>query len=288
MSLIERIDALLDERKISRRQLAIMANIPPSSLQSAMSRGKNMTVEMLQAIAEALDVPVSYFQNESNCIDVNLQRRVLAKIQERIDSELSGVDKADLSEVLGATSHDGYFNDVYEGTSPLTEDRLLEIADELGRDIDYLLGFVEDETPEQTVCGYTGLNEGAVQYIRTLYKLRYVPPGNRTLDMLNQMMPNHHFDSFLGYCAQYVRNIQVTPEPQYAGSPDFLYHRDELAKHGHSISTPAREARLLFQDRVVTALKDLLDSVAMQLNSSDQNDAEQKNATPEGGNDDSV
>lgn len=45
---------------MSRRQLAIMAQIPPSSLQSAMSRGKNMTVEMLQSIAGIFDVSSDY------------------------------------------------------------------------------------------------------------------------------------------------------------------------------------------------------------------------------------
>lgn len=58
MNPTERIDALLAERGMSRRQLAMQANIPPSSFQSAMSRGKNMTIEMLQSVADALDVPI--------------------------------------------------------------------------------------------------------------------------------------------------------------------------------------------------------------------------------------
>ncbi len=55
-TITEEIDAILQERGMSRRQLAITANIPPSSLQSAMARGKGMTVEMLMAVADALDV----------------------------------------------------------------------------------------------------------------------------------------------------------------------------------------------------------------------------------------
>ena len=54
MTTAERIDAILKEKKISRRKAAIMANIPPSSFQSAMERGGNMSVSMLQAIANAL------------------------------------------------------------------------------------------------------------------------------------------------------------------------------------------------------------------------------------------
>ena len=56
MSLYDRIDAILTARKMSRRQLAIKANIAPSTLQSAMVRRRNMTIEMVDKIAKALDV----------------------------------------------------------------------------------------------------------------------------------------------------------------------------------------------------------------------------------------
>lgn len=56
MTTTERIDHILKSRGMSRRQLAIAANIPTSSLQSAMSRGKSMTIEMLLAVADALEV----------------------------------------------------------------------------------------------------------------------------------------------------------------------------------------------------------------------------------------
>lgn len=59
MTVTERIDCIIQSRKISRRQLAIKAGIPPSSLQSAMARGKNISFEMLQKIANALEVDVS-------------------------------------------------------------------------------------------------------------------------------------------------------------------------------------------------------------------------------------
>ena len=58
MTLTERIDLLIQERGLSRRRLAINAGIPPSSLQSAMERGRNITFDMLDRIANALDVPV--------------------------------------------------------------------------------------------------------------------------------------------------------------------------------------------------------------------------------------
>lgn len=60
MTTTKRIDAILNARGMSRRQLAIEANIPPSSFQSAMARGRNMTIEMLQAIAATLKVSADY------------------------------------------------------------------------------------------------------------------------------------------------------------------------------------------------------------------------------------
>ncbi|MFR9310677.1 helix-turn-helix domain-containing protein [Hydrogeniiclostridium mannosilyticum] len=58
MAVADRIDTILQERGVSRRQLAIKAGIPPSSLQSALERGHNITLDMLQKIADALGVPV--------------------------------------------------------------------------------------------------------------------------------------------------------------------------------------------------------------------------------------
>lgn len=55
MGISERIDLLLAEKKMSRRKLAIMAGIPPSSLQSAMQRKGSMTVNMVEKLAETLE-----------------------------------------------------------------------------------------------------------------------------------------------------------------------------------------------------------------------------------------
>ena len=58
MTTVDRIDAILKDRRMSRRQLAICANIPPSSLQSAMERNKPLSFEMQQKISRALEVSV--------------------------------------------------------------------------------------------------------------------------------------------------------------------------------------------------------------------------------------
>lgn len=58
MTTVERIDELLKGLKISRRQLAIAADIPPSSLQSAMERNKPLSFEMQEKISSALHVSI--------------------------------------------------------------------------------------------------------------------------------------------------------------------------------------------------------------------------------------
>ena len=58
MTIAERIDGILKEKRLSRRQLAIMAGIPTSTFQSAMQRNGQMNSDMLNKIASALDMPV--------------------------------------------------------------------------------------------------------------------------------------------------------------------------------------------------------------------------------------
>lgn len=56
MTTSEKIDAIIKEKGLSRRQVAIKAQVPPSSFQSAMERNKNISIDMLRKIAAALEV----------------------------------------------------------------------------------------------------------------------------------------------------------------------------------------------------------------------------------------
>lgn len=58
MTITERIDSILSDKKMSRRKLAISAGIPPSTLQSAMERGTNISSDMLGKIAKVLNVSI--------------------------------------------------------------------------------------------------------------------------------------------------------------------------------------------------------------------------------------
>ena len=59
MTQAEKIDAIIKEKGLSRRKVAIMANIPPSTFQSAIERNRNLSLDMLQKIATALNVSLS-------------------------------------------------------------------------------------------------------------------------------------------------------------------------------------------------------------------------------------
>ena len=62
MTPCERIDQILSEIKMSRRQLALKAGIAPSTLQSAMQRNKGLSLEILFKISEVLGYDVEFLQ----------------------------------------------------------------------------------------------------------------------------------------------------------------------------------------------------------------------------------
>ena len=63
MTTCERIDNILKTRNMSRRKLAIQAGIAPSSLQSAMERNGNLSLDMLFPISDVLGMSVRYLSD---------------------------------------------------------------------------------------------------------------------------------------------------------------------------------------------------------------------------------
>lgn len=105
-SVTEQIDTILRNRGMSRRQLAVAANIPASSLQAAMARGRNMTVEMLQSIAAVLNMPVSSFFSQEQYES------------EFVDNELSSFIEKSLDKLRGAAESVGVSIGEFLGASP--------------------------------------------------------------------------------------------------------------------------------------------------------------------------
>ena len=56
MTVCERVDALRKEKKLSRRKLAIMAGIKPSTFQSALERNGKLSLDIIFPISEVLGV----------------------------------------------------------------------------------------------------------------------------------------------------------------------------------------------------------------------------------------
>ena len=90
MTPAERLNAILKARGISRRQASLSANIPPSTLQSAMERGKNISVDMLKQIATALKIPMEDLIGDDGHIftekmlDEELDRAFFYKLDEHL------------------------------------------------------------------------------------------------------------------------------------------------------------------------------------------------------------
>lgn len=61
ITVCEKIDNLIKEKGMSRRELALKAGISPSSFQTAMARNTHLSFDMLIPIAEVLETDLSYF-----------------------------------------------------------------------------------------------------------------------------------------------------------------------------------------------------------------------------------
>ena len=91
MDMYDRIEQILKERGLSRRQLAKIAGIPPTTLQSALERRKNLTVEMAISLATALNIDVNWLINgytlderRQAMIDYAKNRRVEVQAEKQI------------------------------------------------------------------------------------------------------------------------------------------------------------------------------------------------------------
>lgn len=91
MDMYDRIEQILRERGLSRRQLAKLAGIPPTTLQSALERRKNLTVEMAISLATALNIDVNWLINgytlderRQAMVDYAKNRRVEVQAEKQI------------------------------------------------------------------------------------------------------------------------------------------------------------------------------------------------------------
>ena len=85
MTTVEYVDRILASRGMSRRKLALKANISPSTLQSAMERGSFASRKMIERIAKVLEVPVELLVHESRELPVEDLEAFKDRIQFLLD-----------------------------------------------------------------------------------------------------------------------------------------------------------------------------------------------------------
>ena len=97
-STVRMIDAILQHKNMSRRQLAKAASIPPSSLQSALERGKNISADMLQKIADVLQVPVELIMNPERILKAVQASPVFLDMLRKYFYEIDGFENLSTEE----------------------------------------------------------------------------------------------------------------------------------------------------------------------------------------------
>lgn len=104
MTPCERIDSILKERGMSRRKLAIQAGVPMGTLQCALARNGNLSLDLLLPISDVLGVSVQYLSGADELPQMTpeeLQEQWnMMSIDEKIRIFLDGLNENGKKKVL--------------------------------------------------------------------------------------------------------------------------------------------------------------------------------------------
>ena len=104
MTVCERIDTILKERGMSRRKLAERAGIPPSSLQSALTRNTGLSLDMLIPISDVLGLSVEFLSGVEEPPELTVEDAQAVydnfELDEKIRLSLGGLNNLGLQKVL--------------------------------------------------------------------------------------------------------------------------------------------------------------------------------------------
>ena len=79
MNIYDKIDIILCERKMSRRSLAVLCDIKPSTFQTMMERRSGMTIETAQVIKDRLNLSaLDFFENSDKKEQLEIEALILA------------------------------------------------------------------------------------------------------------------------------------------------------------------------------------------------------------------
>lgn len=146
---------------MSRRKLAEMAGISPSSLQSAMTRNTGLSLDMLLPISDALGVPVESLDEMEESQNPLLLSRIKLLCLE------NGFTLKSLEKELG------FGNGVvrrWDKSSPSVS-AIVKVAKYFNVSMDWLCGLSNAKTKDceiAAICDYIGLDEEAVSFFRKL------------------------------------------------------------------------------------------------------------------------
>lgn len=174
MTICERIDAILEERGMSRRKLADMSGIPPSSLQSAIERNTGLSLDMLLPISDALGVSVESLDGTEESQSPILLSRIKLLCLE------SGFTYKTLEKELG------FGNGVirrWDKSSPSIS-AVIKVANHFNVSMDWLCALSDAKTRDceiAAVCDYTGLDEETIALFR---KLKQNPHWNEVISYI--------------------------------------------------------------------------------------------------------
>lgn len=151
------------------------------------------------------------------------------------------------------------------GASAPSPQAIAKIAKYFHVSADYLLGLSPEKSPEmevQAIYDFLGLSGTAVNYLRTLRTVSQLPPKSNRLQVLSALLEEKQFDLFLALCEKYVDLLRMTTSLSYSQSAEYIFHSDELKKHGFVVSMPDEQANALFSERIINILRELLDGIA--------------------------
>lgn len=164
MTAIERIDAEIKKRGLSRRKLAIKAGIPPSTFQSAMERNNgwnyNMLVQLSAALGMSLDELLGLIQGKQKNESQGAERRTTVGANIRKVRKQQGLSMAELGGRIGITA--AALSRYELGQRKIGIKTLLRIADALN--VNPLSLYPEDERAD-AVIPYLAADSNALQRV---------------------------------------------------------------------------------------------------------------------------
>ena len=183
-------------------------------------------------------------RKKSQASELGVQEKQQQPLVRRLNELIT--DPAALREYLSCSPQ--AINQYRLGTSSPTLEKLCKIAEFYNVSVDYLLGLTDipnRDTTIQSVCEYTGLNEGAVNCIKFMTE-------NGKSEVLNEVICNYDFFRVLGL----IYRFSTSKSPH-----------EEIFDISDKDRFPEISERDIYEALAISRASDLIRSVASNLKS---------------------